>query len=88
VSASLFIEFAILFGMSAVMFAVLFSTIFRNSAVAQTAAIMSWILLIILDACYTTSLTNIGHCFLVSFNVYTAFKLGIKSAVMAESTGK
>jgi hypothetical protein len=73
--------------MAAIMFGVLFSTIFRNSAVAQTAVTMSWILLIILDSCYTTSLTSIGHCFLVSFNIYTAFKLGVKSAVMAESTG-
>lgn len=84
----MFVEFSIVFGMAAIIFGVLFSTIFRNSAIAQLAATMSWILLIVIDSCYTTTLNKIGHCFLVSLNPYSAFKLGIKSMIMAESTGK
>lgn len=86
VSSTLFVEFSILYGMASIMFAVLFSTIFRKSAVALTSAIIFWIFLIVLDSFYTTSLTNISHCFLVSLNIFTAFKLGIKSAIMAETS--
>jgi ABC-type multidrug transport system fused ATPase/permease subunit len=72
--------------MGAIVFAVLISTIFRKSAIAIAVAIISWIGLMVLDSFYTTSLTNIPHCFLVSLNIYTAFKLGIKSAIMAETS--
>jgi hypothetical protein len=74
--------------MAAIMSGVLISTMIRRPSIALTVALMGWIGLMILDSFYTASLTRIPHCFLVSLNPYTAFKLGIKSAMVAETTGK
>lgn len=79
-------EFSILFGMGAIVFSVLVSTIFRKSSIALAVAVVAWIGFIVLDNFYTTSLTNIPHCFLASLNIFTAFKLGIKSATVAETS--
>ncbi|KAI6235602.1 ABC transporter ced-7 [Aphelenchoides besseyi] len=86
VSSSLFVVFSFLYGLSAISFGVLISTALRRPSLALTVALMAWIMLIIVDQLYNTSLTSIGHCFLISLNPYTAFKLGVKSLILAEST--
>lgn len=87
VSTSLFVVFSLAFAVAAISFGLLCSVVVRKPTLALTAALMAWVMLIVLDGLYSVSPTNIAHCFLCSLNVYSAFKLGVKAAIMSETTG-
>jgi hypothetical protein len=74
-----------LFAFSALLIAVLISVIVKRSSLAIISILGAWITLVVTSMYMDVSLNSVAYCFLASFNVVMAFKLGVKSASSFET---
>jgi len=77
ISPTVFVPFCLIFGLATIVFSILISVLFRKTSLAVAAVIFAWIGLYIIDAYIKLSPINIGISILQSFNVFTAFHLGL-----------
>ncbi|KAI1729462.1 ABC transporter domain-containing protein [Ditylenchus destructor] len=80
VSSSLFVMFSLVYGLSAILFAVLITTLIRKPSAGLTCLVVGWIALLILNMAVKPSMNDVGMSMLASLNYFTAFKLGIGAA--------
>uniref|UniRef100_A0A915LQ69 ABC transporter domain-containing protein n=1 Tax=Meloidogyne javanica TaxID=6303 RepID=A0A915LQ69_MELJA len=83
-SSLLFIILAVLFAVSMVFMAALFSAIFKTTQLAQLFCMVIPILLLILNHQLAPAITNVWLCFLFSLNPITAFSYGLAHIINAE----
>ena len=81
----MFISFCLIFGIAAVVFCILISVLFRKTSLAVAAVTLAWFGLYAIDTYVKLSPTNIGLSILQSFNVFTAFHLGLLAMGRYES---
>uniref|UniRef100_A0A915ME39 ABC transporter domain-containing protein n=1 Tax=Meloidogyne javanica TaxID=6303 RepID=A0A915ME39_MELJA len=83
-SSLLFIILTVLFAVSMVFMAALFSAIFKTTQLAQLFCMVIPILLLILNHQLAPAITNVWLCFLFSLNPITAFSYGLAHIINAE----
>jgi len=85
ISPTVFVPFCLIFGVATIVFSILISVLFRKTSLAVAAVIFSWIGLYAIDAYIKLSPINIGISIIQSFNVFTAFHLGLLAMGRYES---
>uniref|UniRef100_A0A914N349 ABC transporter domain-containing protein n=1 Tax=Meloidogyne incognita TaxID=6306 RepID=A0A914N349_MELIC len=83
-SSLLFIILTVLFAVSMVFMAALFSAIFKTTQLAQLFCMVIPILFLILNHQLAPAITNVWLCFLFSLNPITAFSYGLAHIINAE----